>query len=463
MRKYIATILSLLVCATPLGASDGQPDQPATIDPYRPQPYVKITHPEWSKNATIYQLNTRQFSAEGTFRAAEKQLPRLKALGIDIIWLMPIHPIGEQNRKGTLGSPYAVRDYFGVNPEFGTFDDLKHFVDAAHAQGMYVILDWVANHTAWDNPLRTEHPEWYQRDYKGDFRPTPWWDWSDIIDLDYSQPGLREYMTRALKYWVSEAGVDGYRCDVAGFVPVDFWNNVRKELDAIKPVFMLAEWESRDLHAEAFDMTYAWSWREAVQAIVRGEASLDKLMVYYSWRESSYPREAYRMTYVSNHDTNSWKGTQFEEFGDGLEAAIVLSVVGDGFPLLYNGQEAGNPKRLEFFEKDPIDWQAHPIGDLYQRLFALKKHNTTLWNGQWGATMIRAWNTKPDKVFSFVRSNDRDKVFAVFNFSNETHTVSFSDAPFEGHYREYFSGEELEIKASSSVTVPAWGYRVYVK
>jgi glycosidase len=186
-------------------------------------------------------------------------------------------------------------------------------------------------------------------------------------------------------------------------------------------------------------------------------------MVYYSWRESSYPKEAYRMTYVSNHDTNSWAGTQFEEFGDGLEAAIVLSVVGDGFPLLYNGQEAGNPKRLEFFEKDPIEWREHPVGDLYKRLFALKKQNTTLWNGQWGATMIRAWNNRPDKVFSFVRSNDRDKVFAVFNFSNETQTVSFSDAPFEGHYREYFSGEELEIKAASSVTLPAWGYRVYVK
>jgi len=249
----MASLLSFIVSSTALLADGQSPAQEAGTDPYMPQPYVKITHPDWSRNATLYQLNTRQFTPEGTFRAAEKQLPRLKALGIDIVWLMPIHPIGEQNRKGSLGSPYSVRDYFGVNPEFGTLDDLKHFVEAAHAQGMYVILDWVANHTAWDNPIRTEHPEWYERDYKGEFRPTPWWDWSDIIDLDYNQRGVREYMTRALKYWVREAGIDGYRCDVAGFVPVDFWNNARRELDAIKPVFMLAEWESRDLHAEAFE------------------------------------------------------------------------------------------------------------------------------------------------------------------------------------------------------------------
>ncbi len=227
-------------------------------DPYLPAPYVKIAHPEWSKNATIYQINTRQFTPEGTFGAAEKQLPRLKELGAVILWLMPVHEIGVRNRKGSLGSPYAVRDYYSVNREFGALADLKHFVNAAHSLGMVVILDWVANHTAWDNPLVAEHPEWYARDWKGDFRPTPWWDWPDIIDFDYAQPAVRRYMTDALRYWVSEVDVDGYRCDVAGFVPTDFWNNVRKELDAIKPVFMLAEWESRDLHAEAFDMTYAW-------------------------------------------------------------------------------------------------------------------------------------------------------------------------------------------------------------
>lgn len=441
--------------------SAGEAEKPASS--FSPQPYIKLAHPAWSKSASIYQLNTRQFSAEGTFRAAAAQLPRLKALGVDIIWLMPIHPIGEQNRKGTLGSPYSVKDYFGVNPEFGTLDDLKHFVNAAHAEGMYVILDWVANHTAWDNPMRTEHPDWYQRDFKGDFRPTPWWDWSDIINLDYSKPGVREYMTDALKYWVQEADIDGYRCDVAGFVPIDFWNNVRKELDAIKPVFMLAEWESRDLHAEAFDMTYAWTWHEAIRDVVQGHAGLAKLFVYYSWRESAYPDDAYRMTYISNHDSNAWEATQFEAFGDGLEAAIVLSVVGDGFPLIYNGQEAGNTKRLAFFEKDSIDWRPHPIGELYKHLFALKKANTALWNGRWGATMIRAWNTRPEQVFSFVRRNDNDKVFVVINFSDTIQTVSFSDAPYQGTYIEYFSGEQTDVDDDFEVQLEAWAYRVYTQ
>lgn len=177
-----ATLLSL-------GACD-RSDAPAD-NPYEPVPYVKIESPEWSKNAAIYQVNTRQFTPEGTFRAAAEELPRLRDLGVDIIWLMPVHEIGEKNRKGTLGSPYAVKDYYSVNPEFGTLDDLKAFVTKAHELGLYVIIDWVANHTAWDNPLVEQHPEWYERDWKGDFHPTPWWDWSDIINLDYSQPDLR--------------------------------------------------------------------------------------------------------------------------------------------------------------------------------------------------------------------------------------------------------------------------------
>lgn len=261
MRRPLAILaavatLSLSACSSkPADSASGGASGDARR--YYPKPYVQLTHPEWLKNATLYELNTRQFTPEGTFRAAEAHLPRLKALGVDVIWLMPINPIGVKNRKGTLGSPYSVRDYYGVNPEFGTLEDLKHFVTSAHALGMKVILDWVANHSAWDNVMVAEHPDWYERDYKGDLRPTPWWDWSDIIDLDYSKPALREYMTKAMAYWVRAADIDGFRCDVAGFVPVDFWENVRAELDAIKPVFMLAEWESRDLHARAFDATYA--------------------------------------------------------------------------------------------------------------------------------------------------------------------------------------------------------------
>lgn len=431
-------------------------------DPYQPVPHATLKHPEWSKNATIYQINTRQFTPEGTFRAAERHLRRLKDLGVVILWLMPVHEIGERNRKGSLGSPYAVKDYYSVSSEFGSMEDLTHFVRSAHELGMYVILDWVANHTAWDNNLVIEHPEWYARNWKGDFTPTPWWDWPDIIDLDYRQPELRKYMTDALKYWVTEADIDGFRCDVAGFVPTDFWNNARKELDAIKPVFMLAEWESRDLHARAFDMTYAWSWYDAVHRVATGKSNLDGLYAYYAWNEKAYPPDSMRMTFVSNHDKNAWDGTEFEQFDEGLEAAIVLSVVGDGMPLLYNGQEAGNTERLPFFERGPIQWKNHPLGDLYRRLFDLKRANSVLWNGAWGAPMIQVPNSSSDRVLSFVRRNEHDKVFAVLNFSEQPQTVTLGDTLYHGHYVEYLTDEPARLSGSSRLTLEPWAYRVFV-
>ena len=459
---FAGALLSTLLSAVPAvaAAPSMSPDELAD---YQPKPYITIKHPEWTKNATIYQINTRHFTPEGTFRAAEAHLPRLKAMHIDIVWLMPVHEIGQLNRKGTLGSPYSVKDYYSVNPEFGTLADLKHFVDAAHALGLKVILDWVANHTAWDNVLVSQHPDWYDRDHKGNFRPTPWWDWSDIIDLDFRQPGLRKYMTEAMKYWVREVGVDGYRCDVAGFVPVDFWNRVRAELDRIKPVFMLAEWETRDLHAAAFDMTYAWSWNEAMHKIATGKADVNALFIYYSWNECSFPPGSLRMTFVSNHDKNAWEGTEFEQFGDALDASIVLSVIGEGMPLMYNGQEAGNPKRLKFFEKDQIDWRPHPQGELYRKLFALKRGNTALWNGAWGATMQHVPNSAPTKVFSFVRQNDRDKVFALMNFSAESQSVVFSDTLHHGAYADALSAEKVKFDGTSRLTLPPWGYRVFVR
>lgn len=432
-------------------------------DVHQPESYVKLKHPEWSKNATIYQVNTRQFSEEGTFKAVQQELPRLKDLGVDIIWLMPIHEIGEKNRKGKLGSPYAVKDYYSVNPEFGTLQDLKDLVNAAHDMKMYVILDWVANHTAWDNVLVSQHPDWYEKDYKGDFRPTPWWDWSDIIDLDYSKPEVREYMTDALKYWVEEANIDGYRCDVAGFVPVKFWNNVRQELDAIKPVFMLAEWESRDLHAKAFDMTYAWSWNESVHNICTGQADVNALYIYYSWNESAYPKNSMRMTFTSNHDKNAWEGTMYEQFGDGLEAAIALSVVGEGVPLIYNGQEAGNDKRLAFFEKDPIQWRTHEIGDLYKKLFKLMKTNTALWHAEWGSRMVKVPNNFESEVFSFVRQNENDKVFAIFNFSDEPKTVEFKETLYHGNYIDFEDDNETVMDENSKVELSPWAYKIYIK
>jgi 1,4-alpha-glucan branching enzyme len=423
------------------------------------QPWVR--HPEWCKDAVIYQVNQRQMTPEGTFRAAEAHLPRIRNLGADIVWLMPVNPIGEVNRKGRLGSPYAVRDYLAVNPEFGSMDDLRHFVSTAHALGLKVILDWVANHTAWDNVLVKQHPEWYARDWKGDFRPTPWWDWDDIIDLDYDQVPLREFMADAMCHWVREADVDGFRCDVAGFVPLDFWEWAREKLEAIKPVFLLAEWDTRDLHSAAFDASYAWSWNSALHGVAQGRTDLEPLRVYYAWNTRSWPRDAMRMTFVSNHDMNAWEGTEFEQFGDALRAAIVLSVVGEGIPLIYNGQEAGSDKRLLFFEKDVIEWRDHELGEFYRVLFALKKAHPSLWNGAWGAPMTRISNSHEERWLTFVRDHPSgDKVLAAFNFSAQAGTVTLGDGPYAGTWRDAWTGEPAAIKPGASVTLPAWGYHV---
>ena len=345
--------LSLSACATAQTPA-------ADLNRYQPKPYVMLQNAPWTKDAVLYQINTRQFTQEGTFRAAERELPRLKTMGVNVLWLMPIHPIGAKNRKGTLGSPYSVQDYFGVNPEFGTEEDLRHFIDAAHAQGFKVILDWVANHSAWDNPWVAAHPEWYERDWKGDFHPTPWWDWSDVIDLNYDQPALRAEMTRALVYWVREFDIDGYRADVAGYVPLDFWENAREELDAVKPVFMLAEWKDPDLHRRAFDATYAWQWHQIAKQVASGKGDATAFYGYYSENESGWPKQAMRMPYLENHDSNAWEGTLAENFGAAENAMTVLSFIGEGIPMVHNGQEACNAKRLEFFEKDAINWTRKP-------------------------------------------------------------------------------------------------------
>lgn len=432
---------------------------------YEPRLYVQIDHPEWATDAVIYQINTRQFTQEGTFDAARQHLPRLRELGVDILWLMPIHPIGEVNRKGSLGSPYAIKDYFGVNPEFGTEEEFRAFIDAAHAHGFKVILDWVANHTAWDNPLVTEHPDWYETDWKGDFHPTPWTDWADIIDLDYSNPDLRAYKTRALKYWVDEFGVDGYRADVAGFVPLDFWETARAELNGIKPVFMLAEWQQRDLHQNAFDATYAWAWKEAAQRIATGQSDAGDLRGYLSEQISTWPLDAYRMLYTENHDQNAWDGSTGEIYGDAYHAMLTLSFVTEGIPLIHNGQEVGNQNQLEFFERDPIDWgdYGHPDGDLIKILINIKTTNSALHNGAAGGRINPVSTNNPGQVLSFTREKDGNRVLVLFNLSPNPATFAVTDGPAEGSWVGALSGHIETIEFGTSQTYGPWQGKVLIK
>jgi cyclomaltodextrinase / maltogenic alpha-amylase / neopullulanase len=453
MRFYFwFTVFLLSACAR-------ESQVPATGNS-NPTGYVKVKHPDWSRNATIYEVNIRQYTPEGTFKAFESHLPRLKAMGIDIIWLMPIHPIGGEKRKGALGSYYSVKDYYGVNPEFGTMADLKHLVEKIHSMGMYVIIDWVANHSAWDNDLVKKHPEWYSKTPEGHFQPTPWYDWGDVIDFDYNRPDLRRYMTDALKYWVKEADIDGYRCDVAGFIPVDFWDNVRTELDAIKPVFMLAEWESRDLHEHAFDMTYSWSLWDKMHDVAKDGKSIGGLIEYMAHDVNTFPRDAYRMTFTENHDKNSWEGNQISNFGDALPASMVLACTVNGMPLVYSGQEAGLDRSLRFFDKDLIVWKPHPFADIYTKLFDLKHRNKALWNGESGGEMIRIVNNKQDQVISFSRTKGRDKVIVLVNYSKKPTWVTLDLKHQKGTYAELFTSEKFTFKGEYKWALEPWQYLV---
>lgn len=428
---------------------------------YHPEKYVKITSPDWVKNATLYELNIRQFSDEGSFKAIEQQLPRLKKMGIDIIWLMPVHPIGETHRKGSLGSYYSVKDYYGVSPEFGSEQDFRNLVSAIHQQGMYVIVDWVANHTSWDNEIVAQHPEWYRKSRKDTFQSTRWRDYDDIIELDYSHQELREYMTEALKFWVREYDIDGYRCDIASFVPIDFWENVRSELDAIKPVFMLAEAEDRELHRKAFDATYNWTLWNILHQIALNERSVKTLTeAYIAEHVSIFPKEGIRLNFIDNHDKNSWEGNPYSNFGDALNAATVFTVMMDGMPLVYNGQEAGQNRSLEFFEKDPVQWKPHENEALYTTLFMLKHKNQALWNGGHGGEMVRIMNDRMEQVISFVREKNGDKVMTFINFSKEPLIVQFDTSFDMGRYTNLFTGEYQGVSDTLILTMDPWEYVV---
>lgn len=435
---------------------------PALAEPdYTPRSPVEVSNADWTRDAVLYQLNTRQFTPEGTFKAAQKQLPRLAAMGVDIVWLMPIHPIGDINRKGSMGSPYAVRDYRAVNPDLGSEAEFRAFVDEAHRLGLKVILDWVANHSAFDNPLTASHPEWYTRTPEGALMSPNGTDWTDVADFDYSQPGLRRYMTESLVYWVREFGIDGYRADVAGYVPTDFWETARAELDKVKPVFMLAEWEQRDLHTRAFDATYAWTWKDAMQRTVRDGSGAGAMRGYYAEQAESWPHAAMRMVYTDNHDQNSWDRVASEIYGPAYEAAIALSFVGSGLPLIYNGQEADLDRKLAFFERDPIVWKDGQYAALFARLIALKTAHPALHNGRFGAPMIEVPTSAAADVYAFTRGPEGGRVFAVFNLSPRPQAVTFAQARHHGRYTDALTGEAMTFVSGETIDLPAWGYRIF--
>ena len=388
-------------------------------------------------------------------------LPRLKELGADILWIMPIHPIGEKNRKGTLGSYYSVKDYKAVNPEFGTVEEFKSLVKMVHKMGMYVIIDWVANHTAWDHQWIEEHPEFYTKDSMGNIIP-PNPDWTDVADLNFENKELWSEMIDALKFWVEECDIDGYRCDVAGMVPIEFWIEARTELEKTKNVFMLAEWDTPEVH-KAFDMTYDWHLHDIMNGIAKEEKTVSDLIEHLKKNEEEFPANAFRMQFTSNHDKNSWNGTVFERLGDGVEAFAVLTCLIPDMPLVYTGQEAGNNKRLSFFEKDLVEWKEHKLFDIYSKFFQLKKNSKALQNGEQGGEVIYIQNSDEENIFAFTRSSEKDKVLAIFNLSNKHAEVELTAESFQGSYKNFMTGKLETFSSKESFNLNPWEYRVYTK
>lgn len=425
------------------------------------QPVRDIAAPEWSKNVSIYEVNLRQYSAAGTIKEFEKQLPRLKEMCVGILWLMPVNPIGEINRKGSLGSYYAVKDYYGLNSEFGSKEDFAHLVKAVHKLGMHLIIDWVANHTSWDNALAQTNPDFYKKDSAGKFIP-PVPDWKDVIALNYDNKKLWDYMTDAMAYWVKTFDIDGFRCDVAGMVPTPFWQYARPRLQKVKPVFMLAEWEDPKLHENAFDMTYGWDVYHAAINAAKGEAKPYLVLKTVQTELQKYPKNAYRMRFTSNHDENSWNGTAPERYGKAAPAAAVLMATLPGMYLVYSSQEAGESKRLNFFDRDPIEWKTDPAAKLIKKLMALKKAEKPLWNGKHGGDFT-ILSDSTSGLIAFSRNSGKQSVIVLINLTDKAQNLDIQNAGLTGPFTEYFSGEKKRINKKLAASVQPFAYQVWIK
>ena len=474
MRNVILVMVLHTFAVTACGSKDFVPkasDVPAAAGSGAGAAAIDAgNHPGWSKNAVIYEVNIRQYTPTGTFTAFTKELPRIRALGVDILWIMPVQPIGKLNRKGTLGSYYSVQNYTAFNPEFGGEADFRAMVDAAHALGFKVILDWVANHTAFDHAWTVAHRNWYTLhpdgtisravDDKG--KET---DWSDVADLNYDSKDMRAAMIGEMKWWLDNTGIDGFRCDVAGFVPYDFWADVRSALTKVKPdLFLLAEWEDPALHP-SFDMTYGWGLYHLMNDIASGKQKTSALDKYFTEFEGKFPAGAYRMNFTSNHDENSWNGTEFERMGANHQAAFVLSALTqNSMPLLYSGQEASFNRRLAFFEKDSIDWKTGPsLADFYRSIFELRHSQSVVWNGPWGAPQVKLATDGGDRVYAFTRARGEKAVVVVTNFSDAPATVKYTGLAQTGAFSDWVTKASVRLAAAGTIDIPAHGYRVLVK
>ena len=416
--------------------------------------------PTWANSATIYEVNIRQYTEAGTFKAFEANLPRLQKLGVKILWLMPIHPISELKRNGSLGSPYAVANYKGINPEFGNEADFKSLVTKAHSLGFKVILDWVANHSGWDNSWTT-NKSWYHTDGSGNI-VSPNNDWLDVAWLDYKNQDMRRAMIDAMAYWVKKFDVDGFRADVAAGVPTDFWKQANTQLQAIKPLFMLAEDQSvQSLLDDAFIANYNWELKDLVKAIADGSKDHTDLEAMATNQTFTYPTRSFPMNFITNHDENSWSGTEFERLGDAVSAMAALTFTYPGMPLIYSGQEVGNAKRLAFFEKDFIPGLtvANSVTSFYTKLVSLKSKNPALWNNSTAKLVPTPLNN--NSVIAYSRSLGTNKVITIINATNKTQKVTLNLTKLNAAYYLFSTGKLVTLKTTLTLTLKPWQYEIY--
>jgi len=453
-------------------------NEPKPKDPQK-EDSEEFSLPSWAKDAVIYEVNTRQFSEDGNFKGIETQLDRLQKMGIEVLWLMPVHPISELKRKATgdilvkdiknpeeraqyFGSPYAVADYRKVNPDYGSMDDFKSLLKATHAKGMKLIIDWVPNHTGWDNPWISEHPDWYTKDKDGNITDPinpgtgESWGWTDVADLDYSNKEMRLAMIDAMNFWIKDIGIDGFRVDVAHGITQDFWDECSPVLVNSNPeIFLLAESEVEShRNNNTYHATYGWSFHHLMNEIARGEKNALEIDKWYEEDRKKF-KKGFHMHFTSNHDENTWAGTVFDRMGDAHKALAVLSCTFDGFPLLYSGQEEPMRKRLPFFTKEYIGFKDYAYTDFYTQLFTLKKNNQALWNGQYGGELIKLIDH--ENIYAFQREKNGDAITVIINLSSKRQSFTI---PKKIIGNEIFSKQRINWNEETALGLEPWQYYV---
>lgn len=420
---------------------------------------------DWIDTAVIYEVNVRQYTEEGTFAAFSEHLERLKEMGVNTLWFMPVYSISDLNKKGTLGSYYSIRDYKSINSEFGTLEEFKELVNTAHDMGFKVVMDWVANHTGWDHTWITEHPEYYVKDENGNIISPLNTDWTDVAQLDYTNADMRAAMIEAMKFWVEEVDVDGFRCDYAQGVPIDFWESARAALDEVKPIYMLAEdgTNSDSLLNAAFDSNYNFEFYDALKlnsSVLNMADSLEKFV------HRVLPYGAFKMNFIDNHDKNTYDGTLEERFGtDCLGAFYTLVFTAEGIPLIYSGNEEDTNISLEFFEKNNIDFGDYKYSELLSRLCEIKTTYEPLYNGVAGGN-VRIISDDNKNVLAYERVKNGKKITVVVNVSGNEQNVKYESKISAGNILLHgdktgiIDKEETKLNTKNLNSLSAWEYYI---